>query len=114
AKWFPFDCAYQQGIHDPPRLRFDVPATFALGEAMRQPVLPAHHCSIHEPQARHTTTRLLIVLKPGAVDAAIRVLRNQGFSVAESGQTKESLVSQSEAADVDVLIFRDLGIGLVS
>src|SRR5205085_2507423 len=61
-----------------------------------------------------TTTRLLIVLKPGAVDAAIRVLRNQGFSVAESGQTKESLVSQSEAADVDVLIFRDLGIGLVS
>lgn len=81
---------------------------------MRQPILPAHNFAANEIPAHHTTTRLLIVLRQDGVDAAIRLLRSGGFSVAESGQTKESLVLESEAGDVDVLVFRELRIGLVS
>jgi subtilisin family serine protease len=54
------------------------------------------------------------VFRHGAVDAGVKILLEHGFTVVESGATAESQVSESDLGTADVLVFRNLEIGILA
>jgi subtilisin family serine protease len=83
---------------------------------MRKPDLPTSLSWADEPYADVTamTGRYMVVFRDGRFDKGIEMLESFGLRVARSPESGESVMKEDEVGNVDVIVFRQLGVAVVA
>lgn len=85
---------------------------------MRKPDLPTSLICTDDPYAESTrsamTGRFMVVFRDGRFDKGIEMLESFGLRVALSPESGESAMKEDEVGNVDVIVFRQLGVAVVA